>query len=105
MNEELAAIKAAMDNLDFATARDLSTVYVNAHPDEFTDYVQMVENAETERAAMQAVVDAVEAVRNAGLVGQQYRAEAFIQHRWDPQDIGGTSEPVVRNPIEPTVRN
>ncbi|QEA10791.1 hypothetical protein [Mycobacterium phage Weirdo19] len=97
MNTELAAIKAALDEQDFATARDLATAYVTAHSEEFTDYQRIVAEAATEAEAIAAVVAAVEALRAAGLTDQQYRAEAFHLHRWNPQNIGGEFEPSIRN--------
>lgn len=105
MNDDLMAIKQAMDDLDFPTARDLAATYVPAHPEEFTDYVRMVEEAASEKDALAAVVAAVEGLRNAGLVDQQIRAEAFHLYRWEPQNINGDFEPVVRNPVEPQVAN
>ncbi|AZS06590.1 hypothetical protein SEA_JACOREN57_23 [Mycobacterium phage JacoRen57] len=105
MNEELQAIKNAMNNLDFDTARDLAAVYVPAHREEFVDFIEMVETSANELEAIARVVKAIETLRDAGLTLQQYRGEAFHLFRWDPQSIGGTTEPIVRNPIPPTVRN
>lgn len=97
MNPELTALKEAMDGLDFVTARELATAYVAAHPDEFAEYSAMAESAETEQAAIQSVVHAVEVFRAAGLLESQYRAEAWHLHTWDPQDIGGAVRPRRRN--------
>lgn len=105
MNPDLQAIKDAMTNLDFDTARDLATLYVPAHPEEFVDYSQLVENAASEEEAIATVVQAIEVMRSAGMILQQYRGEAFCLYRWEPQSIGATTEPVVRNPIPLTVRN
>ncbi len=104
MNEGLAAIKAAMENADFATARDLATNYVNARPDEFADYFAIVENADDEKTALREVVKAAAALRAAGLDAQHYRAEAFHLYRWEPQDVAGDSQPRVREAAQPTVR-
>lgn len=114
MNEELTAIKAAMDNADFDTARALADAYVPAHPDEFSDYYAIVEAAESETAAHTEVVQSVEALRNAGLQSHQYRAEAFLLYRWAPLDASGASGPHVRHAdevqisassTEPQIRN
>lgn len=107
MQEQLQAIKDAMDRLDFATARDLSTNYVRGHPEEFTDYVAMVNDSANESEAIAKVVEAVEKLRDAGLVEHQMRAEAFHFYRWHPQNIGGTFAPTVRPEaaVHPTVRN
>lgn len=103
MNEELAAIQAAMEATDFATARDLADTYVAAHTDEFADYFAITEAAESESKALLAVVNAAAALRAAGLTAAHYRAEAFLLYRWDPQDVSGGSQPRVRN-SEPQAR-
>src|SRR5690242_15927800 len=109
MKQELLAVKAAMERCDFATARDLATLYVNAHPDEFTDYYDMVASSVNESEALAKVVAAVDNLRNAGLLEHQMRAEAFHLHRWHPQNIGGHmgAGPQVRNAgvVHPAVRN
>ncbi|ABD58633.1 gp34 [Mycobacterium phage PLot] len=105
MNTELQAIKDAMNALDFDTARDLAKLYVENHPEEFVDYYQIVEESANEEEAIAKVVTSIEVLRAAGLTQQQYRGETFHLFRWDPQNIGATTEPVVRNPIPPTVRN
>lgn len=108
VNEELEALKAAMGAGDFDTARDLATNYVRAHPEEFTDYVRLVQEAPDERAAVKAVVQRVTAFRNLDMPGEQYRAEAFHLHRWHPQDVTGQVQPLIRNDLgdsQPAVRN
>lgn len=108
MNTELAAIKQAIDDQDFATARDLSTNYVTAHPDEFASYVAVVEIASDERAAKREVVKRISVFRSMGMEEDQYRAEAFQLHRWEPEIIGGASFPIIRNDLvgtQPVVRN
>lgn len=89
MNQQLEAIKIAMDDLDFNAARALSDTYVAAHPEEFTEYADM---------AIESVVQAVDVFRAAGMVDHQYRAEAWHLHTWEPQTIGGGFQPSLRNP-------
>src|SRR5665213_429097 len=93
MNQELQALKAAMDAMDFDTARELATAYVNAHPDEFTEYAALTESAESDQKAIEAVVADVEHYRSQGRLESQYRAEAWHLHTWEPQQIGVTVGP------------
>ena len=96
-----------MARCDFATARDLSTLYVNAHPEEFSDWVDKVASSVDESEAIAKVVAAVEHLRDAGLLEHSLRGEAFHFHRWHPQQINGSSGPVLRNDggVHPAVRN
>lgn len=88
MNEELSAIKDSMDALDFDKARELGKSYVAAHPDEFNDFADM---------AIESVVQAVDVFRAAGMLDNQYRAEAWHLNTWPPQIIGGNTGPVFQN--------
>ena len=96
-----------MARCDFETARDLSTLYFNAHPDDFNDYIEMVESSKDEDEAVAKVVAAVEKLRDAGLLEHSLRGEVFHFHRWHPQQIGGNFGPLVRNDggVHPAVRN
>jgi hypothetical protein len=101
MNQELEAILQALeengdDPGDIDRARELSTAYVKAHPDEFTGYAAWG----TSQAAIELTVKAVEVFRAAGQREDWARAEAWHFHTWEPQNIGGTVQPAVRNVIQ-----
>lgn len=87
MIKDLEAIKTAMDALDFDKARTLSDAYVKTHPDEFNDYSDL---------SIEDVVKAVDVFRAAGMLDNQYRAEAWHLHKWEPQTIGAAAGPVLR---------
>lgn len=88
MNKELTALKNAMDDTDFDKARKVADAYVKAHPDEFADYADKT---------LESVVQAVDVFRAAGMENDQYRAEAWHLHAWEPQSIGGNVVPQKRN--------
>lgn len=88
MNKGLEAVKKAVDELDFDKARKLADAYVKAHPDEFADYAEMT---------IESVVQAVDVFRAAGMLDNQYRAEAWHLHAWEPQAVGGSVVPQKRN--------
>lgn len=98
MNAELAAIKDAVDKStgdgrDLAKAQQLAKSYVEAHPEEFTDY-QAWGNDD---AAREKTVQAVDVFRAAGMDEAQWRAEAWHLFSWEPPNIGGTFQPAIRN--------
>lgn len=90
MNSELEAIK---DALDKSTGRDMSEVvaladaYVAVHPDQFTSLQELERDQ---------CVAAIDTFRAAGMEEDQWRVETWIQHRWDPMNIGGPVEAKVR---------
>lgn len=99
-NKELEAILTALEengdqpgNID--RARELSTKYVQAHPDEFVGYKAWGTN----QTAMEMTVHAVETFREAGQREDWARAEAWHFHTWEPQNIGGVVQPTIRNII------
>ena len=92
MNKELAAIrdaqdKATGDGRDLDKAVALSDAYIAAHPDQFTDYHDMT---------LQDAVKAVDVFRAAGMDEAEWRLQAWIFHRFEFQNIGGTTAPTVR---------
>lgn len=93
MNAELEAFKQAMDNTngdrDMDQVRALADAYVAAHPDQFTS-LQMMERDEC--------IAAIDVFRTAGMEEDQWRVEAWIQHHWDPMNIGGPVTAKVRIP-------
>jgi hypothetical protein len=101
MNKELDAILKCLEKNgdqpgDIDKARELSTAYVKAHPDEFEDF-----NAwGTDEAAREQAVKAVEVFRAAGMREAWARAEAWHFHSWEPMNIGGVAQPAVRNVLE-----
>ena len=98
MNDELTAIAEAIAptdpdspdaiGQDHKTAVQLADEYVAAHPEEFEDYKDM------------SIVELVQSVDNAralGLKTAQWRAETWLLHKFEPQNIGGEQQPVIRN--------
>lgn len=118
MNQELQAFADAMEeargteeapgSLDFDHARELADGYVTTHPDEFTEHVGKVQAAPDEDAAQKAIIKMVEVFRDAGMDESHYRADAFLMHRWHPNDVSGDFKPKVRNEVaenfQPSVR-
>lgn len=101
MSQQLEAILAALEANgdepgDIDKARDLSTKYVKAHPDEFVGYTAWG----TGDTAIKLTVNAVETFRAAGDRENWARAEAWHFHTWEPQNIGGMVQPQVRNVIQ-----
>lgn len=78
---------------DIDRARELSTQYVKDNPDEFADYAAFGLDAE----GLVCTVRAVELFRAAGMRQQWARAEAWHFANWEPQNIGGATQPVLRN--------
>jgi hypothetical protein len=89
LKDELQAIKEAVDVMDFDTARRLSDRYVMDNSAEYVEY---------QDKSIPEIVRAVEAFRDAGLDESQWRAEAWHLHRFEPQNIGGASQPRIRVP-------
>ncbi|BDY31426.1 hypothetical protein [Mycolicibacterium mageritense] len=92
MTPELAAIRDAMskdtgDGRDMATVVALADAYVADHPDLFTSLQSM---------SRDECVAALDVFRAAGMEEDQWRVEAWIQHQWEPMNIGGPVEAKVR---------
>lgn len=102
MNAQLEALAASMAKLDFDKARELADSYVTSHADEFTEHAAVVKKAGDEKAAQAALVKMVETLREAGLDESALRADAFILHRWHPNDVSGVFQPMVRNELAET---
>jgi hypothetical protein len=82
----------ATDKQDIDKARELSTAYVQAHPDEFKEFEAFGDDDE----GIQKTVSAVETFRAAGMLAMWARAEAWHFHTWEPQNIGGANRPQLR---------
>lgn len=89
LDSELDAIKTAVESGSFDDARELSDAYVAAYQNSFADLVDK---------DIHTLVQAVDVFRAAGLEEQQWRVEAFLLHRFEPQNIGGTNQARVRIP-------
>ncbi|MGV0785098.1 hypothetical protein [Mycolicibacterium sp. XJ775] len=94
MNPELEAIKDALDKdtgdgRDMDQVRALSDAYVAAHPDQFVS-LQTMERDQC--------IAAIDVFRAAAMEEDQWRVEAWIQHRWNPMIIGGPIAATVRTP-------
>ena len=93
--EDLLACLEANGDLpgDIDQARAIGTQYVRDHPDEFADFAAWG----TGQEALAQTVQACEVFRTAGMRAQWARAEAWHFATWEPQNIGGTAHPVLRN--------
>lgn len=89
MDPDLVAIQTAVETGDLDTARTLSDTYVTANPSYFTDQANMT---------IDECVAGVDAFRAAAMDTNQWQMEAWLLHHFEPQDIGGTYQPVIRIP-------
>ena len=94
MNAELEAIKDAMDKTtgegrNHSGAIELADAYVKSHAEKFTDIAQM---------SLEDCVKAVDVFRAAGMLENQWDVEAWLLHKFEPQNIGGTAQPTLRVP-------
>ncbi len=94
MNAELEAIKEAWDKntgkgRDHDTARALADAYVAAHPEQFEQLKNLT---------IKQVVEAVDTFRRGHLEEQQWLAEVWQIHHFEPQNIGGEYQATVRIP-------
>lgn len=92
MDETLLAIQDAWDKeldggRDDAAARALADEFVSANPALFTGMAEMT---------VAELVNAVDTFREAGMLEEQWRVEAWLLHHYEPQNIGGQAEPTVR---------
>jgi hypothetical protein len=87
MNTELQAIRDALDGQDFDTARTLADEYVAANPNDFTTLTDL---------SLEECVKAVDVFRDAGMLDNQFQIEAWLLHKWEPQNIGGAAQPSLR---------
>lgn len=87
MNSELEAIKDAVEAQDFDQARTLADAYVAANPGEFTDHA-----AKT----LEECVSSVDVLRAASLDTPRWLTEAWLLHRFAPQNIGGAYQAQIR---------
>ncbi|CQD07347.1 hypothetical protein BN970_01385 [Mycolicibacterium conceptionense] len=92
-NEELIAIRDAMDNSeggrDEELARQLADDYVAANPDQFTSLAEM---------SIEQCVAAVDVFRAAAMEDDQWRVETWLLHHFQPQTIGGPVTAQIRIP-------
>jgi hypothetical protein len=72
---------------DQEAVRALADAYVTANPAEFTELAGL---------SIEQLVTAVDVFRAAGLVESQQRVEVWLWHHFEPQNIGGTHEAIVR---------
>lgn len=91
-SKELGAIREAWDKesgegRDEGQARKLADDYVKKNSSEFDGLREL---------SLEQLVKAVEVFREAGLVDDQWRVEAWLLHRFEPQTIGGSYEAKVR---------
>lgn len=94
MNAELEAIKDALDKQtgdgrDMDEVRTLADAYVADHPTEFASLQTMDRDQ---------CVAAIDVFRTAGMEEDQWRVETWIQHRWEPMNIGGPIAATIRTP-------
>jgi hypothetical protein len=94
MNAELETIKDSWskdtgEGRDEQGTRALCDAYVEANPDRFTELANMT---------LEECVQALSIFRAAGMEQSQWEVEAWLLHRFEPQQIGGTARVVVRIP-------
>ncbi|AEL19951.1 hypothetical protein SEA_TAPIOCA_23 [Mycobacterium phage Tapioca] len=94
MNAQLEAIRDAMNKdtgqgRDIDLARALADAYVTEHPDQFANLADM---------PIEQCVAAVDVFRSAGMEDDQWRVEAWLLHRFEPQTIGGPVTARIRVP-------
>lgn len=91
MNSELEAIRDAWDKTTGdgrdEVARELADAYVADHEDQFASLRDM---------SLEQCVQALDVFRAAGMEEEQWRVEAWLLHRFEPQNIGGAAEAKVR---------
>jgi hypothetical protein len=68
-------------------ARELADAYVEAHPELFVSLREMT---------LEQCVAAVDVFRGAGMETELWNTEAWLLHRFEPQNIGGKAEAQVR---------
>lgn len=92
MHEQLEAIKTAWDKesgeRDEDLARELSAEFVETYPERYVDI---------RNKSVVELAKAVDIFREAGFYEKQWEIEAWLLYQYDPQDIGGSAEPRVRN--------
>jgi hypothetical protein len=94
MNPELQAIKDAWDpaigdGRDADLARSLADAYVANHPEEFNHVRDL---------SLPDAVKVLELFRHIGNAEGEWRVEAWLMHRFEPQNIGGEANFVIRVP-------
>jgi hypothetical protein len=95
MDPDLTAIKEAVEEQVDAeapnhdSARALADAYVAAHSEAFASHATMT---------LEQCVAAVDVFRAANMVPDQWRVEAWLLHRFEPQSIGGPVQAVLRVP-------
>lgn len=92
MNEQLEEIKEAVASGEIDTARTLSDQYVSANPDAFSGWEAKEVDGE------QGLVAAVDTYRATGMEDDQWKVEAWLLHRFNPQNIGGAAIVTIRVP-------
>jgi predicted ATPase len=68
-------------------ARAKADAYVDAFPEQFTGWEEM---------SVAELVQAVDLFRQSGMENDRWKVEAWLLHRYEPQNIGGIAEPQVR---------
>lgn len=91
MIEALEDIQAAWDNSegnrDQALATSLSISLVEDNPEMFADL---------EGKELPQIVEALEIFRAAGMEEEEWKCQAYLFYKFEPQNIGGTYQPKVR---------
>lgn len=95
MDAQLEAIKAAVEGGDLDSARTLSDAYVDANADVFTGWESKSVDGET------GLVANCDVYRAAGRDDDLWQTEAWLLHRFLPQNIGGAAVVQIRVPNAP----
>ena len=93
MQDELEEIKEVVDKTsgdgrDEELARSLADTVVRDNPSQFN---------ELENKTVEELCAAIDVFRAAGDEAQVWRIEAWLLHRFEPQNIGGSAQPAIRN--------
>lgn len=87
MHDDLKAIKDQVEAGEIDAARELADAFVSDNPALFTDMAAL---------PVSELVNSVDVFRAAGMEDNHWQVEAWLLHRFDPQNIGGPAEATVR---------
>lgn len=95
MDTQLESIKQAVEAGEFDTARTLSDEYVASNPDVYNGWESKQVAGDT------GLVANVDLYRAAGREDDLWQTEAWLLHRFQPQNIGGEAAVQLRVPNAP----
>lgn len=90
MNDQLEAIKEALETGNHDEARVLAKQYIIENASDYVDEQSM---------PVEACVNAVDVYRAAAMDTRLWEMEAWILYRFAPQNIGGVYRAPIANPL------